>query len=1047
MNRTHFFLFLFFVSIFSPLGGFGQDVRFHDLSLADGLSQATITTFGQDQDGFMWIGTRDGLNRYDGFNFKVLKHSVSDSTTLSSNQVTTFMQSADKSIWIGTDFGLNKMNPETLESISYYRLFEDSTSLSSNKISSIAQDHEGTIWVGTDNGLNRMLDEKGTFHHYSITRDDESSLSSNVINDIYVDREGQVWIATDGGLNRYDPNTDSFQRFRIGFDIMYDLKSKKVSTLEAGGGDTLWVGTQSGLCFLNTQLESYFQLGRASIDDPTIQQRSIHDLCYDSNGDLWIGTSIGLYRVDGSTLEDLIIYRTSANDFYTLPNDYILNIFEDKSGLMWIGTQSAGISTLNEELPKFTTVNYVNKAGFQPGKNQIFDMCELDKNHLFIATGMGLAVFDLSSRTTEFLTENPDFTLGRIKTPVRSINMMGDSLFLIATDGSGLITYNWKTRAVEHFDVESEIALPTNRINQVIPDNKGNLWLATSGHGVLKINIDTKELTNFGFDISTPNSLRDNNVHAMAMSGDSILWVGTGSSGLYALDLKAEKYLEFNSNEGEANALLQEGINDLYVDQTGKLWIGTAGGGLKCIDKNGNIRTFDSQMGLDSDEVLSVLSDNEGRVWLSTNRGISVFNMASKTFRNFNEKDVRTRNTFNPRSSYRDSNGILYFGGTNGFGYFNVNGLEANTFVPPLVITRVQSLESDYQMNDRDKSGRMDTLHLNHDHAGFTIEFAALNFKQPYKNQYAYRLNGLFNAWRHIGNRRFATFINLDPGQYTFEVIGSNNDGVWNDDPALLKIIVHPAWWKTIWFQSLMAILVIAILYLFYRYKITAQQERNKELEQAVLVRTKEIAEERDTNAVLLREVHHRVKNNLQIIVSLLNLQLRFIEDKKLVNIFREVQNRVRSMSMIHQKMYQTKDLQSVDIEEYITDLSNNLLSTYNLEQEIEISFSINVNKFQSDTLTPLGLIINEVISNALKYAFVDGEKGKIFVSLSKIEGSRHYRMKIGDNGVGMDKSQFEDPSESFGTELISALVEQLNGTIIILDNEGTVYQIDFEDN
>lgn len=1046
MKNTRFYLFLFIVSVLRPVFGFGQDVRFHDLSLADGLSQATITTFGQDRDGFMWIGTRDGLNRYDGFNFNVLKHLVGDSTSLSSNQITAFMQSVDNSIWVGTDFGLNKMNPKTLEAEGYYRWLEDSTSLSSNKISALAQDLDGTIWVGTDNGLNKMLDEQGTFRHYTIQRDEESSLSSNVVNDIFVDKEGQVWVATDGGLNRYNPDTDSFQRFRIGFDIMYDLKSKKVSTLEAGGGDTLWVGTESGLYFLNTQLESYFQLGRAGINDPAIQQRSIHDLCYDSNGDLWIGTSIGLYRVNGATLEDLVIYRTSANDFYTLPNDYILNIFEDNSGLIWIGTQSAGISTLNEELPKFTTVNYVDKAGFQPGKNQIFDMCELDEDHLFIATGMGLAVFDLSSRTTEFLTENPEFTLGRIKTPVRSINIMGDSLFLIATDGVGLVTYNWNSREIEHFDVESEIPLPTNKINQVIPDKSGNVWLATSGSGVLKLNISTKEVTDFGFDISTPNSLRDNNVHSMAMTGDSILWVGTGSSGLYALDLKTEKYLEFNSTVSEATALLQDGINDLYVDEMGKLWIGTAGGGLKCIDINGDIRTFDSRMGLDSDEVLSVLSDKEGRIWLSTNRGISVFNMASKTFRNFNEQDVRTRNTFNPRSSYRDSKGMLYFGGTNGFGYFNVNGLKANSFIPPMVITGVQSLESDYQMKDRNQLGRIDTLHLNHDHAGFTIEFAALNFKQPYKNQYAYRLNGLFNAWRHIGNRRFATFINLDPGQYTFEVIGSNNDGVWNDNPALLQIIVHPAWWKTIWFQSLMAILVIALLYLFYRYKITAQQVRNKELEQAVEVRTKEIADERDTNAVLLREVHHRVKNNLQIIVSLLNLQLRFIEDKKLINIFREVQNRVRSMSMIHQKMYQTKDLQSVDIEEYITDLSNNLLSTYNLEQEIELIFSINVNKFQSDTLTPLGLIINEVISNALKYAFIDGQRGKIFVDLAKIEGQGKYRMKIGDNGVGMDKSQFENPSESFGTELITALVEQLSGTIILLDTEGTVYQIDFED-
>ncbi len=1050
MKFTRLYFILFLVLVLSGTAGFAQNVRFNAISLANGLSQSTVTCFEQDNDGFIWVGTRDGLNRYDGYNFATLKHQIGDSSSISGNVITAILQDSKDNIWVGTTFGLNKLDGKTLESKGYYRLIEDSSSLSSNGIRCIAEDASGQLWVGTDHGLNRMIDTDGGFQRYSIIADDTTSLANNIVNDIFIDKYDHLWVATDGGLNKYNQEEDNFSRLRSDFSDGRSVANNVITDIENGPGDTLWLGTQDGLNWVNI---ANFDISRSKPRARGLNLSGvvINTLLYDEKGDLWIGTPLGLNRVNGKNLRKLRVYKSSPNDFYTLPNDFVLSLHQDLSGMMWVGTQSAGIATLNEEMPKFSAISSVGTPGYDPLQNQIFDMCQIKKDQIWVGTGKGLAVYKHSNRRIKFLSNDKKNRLREIQNPVRSIKYVGDTIVWIGTDGGGLYSYHKKSEKLESYrtDAEGSFVIPSNRINQILPDKTGNLWLATSGHGVIFLDLANNQVRSFAVDLDDPSSLRDNNVNVLALQSDSILWIGTGNAGLYALNINSEKFTSYISGPIKTGNLPTKGINDLFVDQNDKLWVASSGGGLSYFDVERNkFYTYDNSHGLASNEVLSILSDDYGNLWMSTNRGISVFSLSGAKFRNFSEQDVLTKNTFYPRSSHRDRNGMLYFGGANGFGFFNALGLKANNFIPPIVITGTQSLNESTLNSPLDLAqSRHDTLNLEHDHSGFTLEFASLNFKQSGKNQYAYRLKGLFEKWKYTGTRRFATFLNLEPGNYVFEVIGSNNDGVWNEVPAKIVIIVRPALWQELWFQGILAIGFITLLFLFYRYKISSEQQRNKELEQAVEVRTKEIAQERDNNAILLREVHHRVKNNLQIIVSLLNLQKRFIENKKFGDVFSEVQDRVRSMSLIHQKMYQTADLQSVDIEEYITDLSNNLLSTYSLEQEIVLDVDVEVNRFKSDTLTPLGLLLNEVITNALKYAFKNNEKGRVFVNLFKLDKPRKYRLIIGDDGVGISPEQLADPTDSFGTELIGALVEQLNGTIVLLEEEpGTVYQIDFEE-
>ncbi len=1048
MNRFSPIAILF---LFIAQCAWSQSVQFNTLSLGQGLSQATVTDIAQDQDGFMWIGTRDGLNRYDGYSFLTLRADIADSASISNNTITALEVAGDSSIWVGTGFGLSKLDVNTLKFRNYYHWFEDPLAISSNKIKCIAEDGAGRIWVGTDNGLNRLDDPTGnTFKRYSIGVDDTLSLSNNVVNDIHIDRKGRLWVATDGGLNLYDPDRDNFKRYRQQFEDANSLSNNNLLCITEDEDGILWIGTRNGLNKFNPDLEIFTRYFSDVPKAGLLSSNIIKSLLFDRSGDLWIGTPSGLNRFF-SDVERSALYRSSTTDKDALPNDYITSLTMDRSGMIWIGSQSAGIATLDLEAPQFYTESFSDRADYEPEQNQIYDFLAIDSTTIWVATGSGVATYGLNDRKLDFLKSgDAPGQLVNLNTTVSCFATSTDSVRWIGTDGMGLFAHHLKGDSVVQYlaDSENPLSISNNRIADILPVGDRFIWIATLGGGLNRLERESGAFKTWRFSGSQPNSLKDNNVQTLAQIKPGVIWLGTGNAGLYRLDIARDELKNYVSVPGKPNSLPSNSINQLFVDSKGQLWVSTSGGGMAAFNATTETFTnYDTKKGLANNVVLAITSDQQDRLWVSTNGGISAFNRATETFRNYGDADILGKNTFNARSTTILDDGTIFFGGSNGFDYFDVAGLRENEFIPPVLITAFQLMDEKESASSADfVIGDKKQLELDYNHSGFSLEFAALNFKQSQKNQYAYRVKGLFSKWRYIGTRRFATFSNLNPGSYTFEVIGSNNDGFWNNEPATLQISVRPAFWQTLWFQAAAVIILLGLFYLFYRYQLASEKARNQSLEQAVKNRTKEISKERDTNAILIKEVHHRVKNNLQIIVSLLNLQSRFIEDSTLLNVFGEIQNRVRSMSLIHEKMYQTKDLKTVNIEEYITDLAESLLRTYRLGHQVELDVKIEVNSFNSDTLTPLGLIINEVISNSLKYAFEEDRQGCIFVRLSHMDGKR-YKLVIGDDGIGIPEEIDLDDTDSFGTELIGALTEQLNGKIMLLTNtKGVVYEVEFED-
>jgi len=1044
-NKTGVLIILSLFSIGQTL--FGQSVHFNTVSLKEGLSQNTITSMVQDDRGYIWMGTSDGLNRFDGYEFIVFRNSKGDSTTLSSSLISCLYLDTEGMLWVGTNVGLNRINPKTFETKSYFHWFEDSLSLSSNGIKCVGQDAEGNIWVGTDNGLNRMRSD-GSFARYEIAEGDTASLPGKEVRDILLDELGALWIATDGGLATYNSLSDSFRRYRYRFDEINSLSNNNVLCLGRGTNNQIWIGTRKGLNRLRTDSISFTRYSTDFPEKDFLSSDIILSVLEDDNGDVWVGTPTGLNKVSPEE-ESSVAFRYRPNELNSLPNDYILSLLLDHSGVIWVGTQSAGVATLDREAPQFNSVTYSDYQGYEPEQNRIYGFSQAGDTAIWVASGKGINLFNPFSGESIFSLEKQNHPISRDDFSALAVKEVDDSLIYIGTAEKGFWQYNAQRDELKKYTVNSQdsLSITSNRITKIVTDASGDLWLGSAGGGLIFFDSYAETFRSFRFNGEDPNSIRDNNIISLNADDDGKLYVGTGNAGLYILDTRTKKFIKRYHLNDSKQTIPDNTIYSIMVEKEGIVWLGTNGEGLARVNTvTDSVKVFNRKDGLANQVVKGIAKDVFDIIWLSTNAGVSAFNERTNTFRNYTEEAVLGKNAFIQGSYFRDNEGVIYFGGANGFDYFNSIGLRENKYVPKVSIVGYNL----YTAEGGDTLQRMnynvgDTLRINPQYTGVSFTFSALSFKQPEKNQYAYRLKGVFDDWQYSGTRRYVSFSTLTPGTYSFEVIASNNDGTWSTEPARMTLIVNASIWESTWFKIAVVLVVLAILLLINRYQIESEKARRKVLEHAVSVRTKEIAKERDTNVVLLREVHHRVKNNLQIIVSLLSLQSNHIKDRGMLNVFSEIQNRVRSMSLIHQKMYKTKNLASVNLKEYLLDLSKNLLDTYRVGQVVELEMDISVSKFSADTLTPLGLIINEIISNSLKYAFPDGQDGVISVSLHQVN-EKKFRLIIGDNGVGFPEN-FKEDQDSFGSELIEALTEQLNGTLKVRDDlKGAFYQLDFED-
>lgn len=858
-------LFNFFVLLYTNGQGLNPNLRFGRISVEEDLSNPKVYCTYQDSQGFLWFGTEDGLNKYDGYNFDVSKYNPTDNKAISNNIVRCIFEDSKQNLLIGTDNGLNIYNRSNASFGRFQNNPEDKTSLSNDIISSIAEDKNGVIWIGTSDGLNTFNPTTGKFSLVPGISADPNSLSSNAISALLLDDNGILWVGTvSDGLNAFNTSTKKSTRFVHENGNTNSISENEITCLAKDKTGNIWAGTvNGGANVINPQSKkvTHYTLENG------LSSNSVFSILQDKNGNFWIGTlGGGLISIDHNTGKK-VNYTHNAQNSESLSNNKIWNLFEDNAGTIWIGT-SEGLSFYNRTLAKFDTYQ---ANPFSGGNNSVFSVFEDSKGNIWTGIlGGGLNVFD--RKEGRFVNEK----FASLSHPLLRFN----NVFAIAEDPfgvlwlgttDGLLSYDKTNGNVKQYkNIPSEKnSLSNNYIRSIYVDNSGILWIGTHGGGLNAFHPKTDKFSVFKNNPADPTSLSNDVVMNVSEDSKGILWIATYGGGLNRFERKSGKFKSFQNDINNPASINSNFIHSIYEDAKGSLWIGTYGGGINLMkDEGKKFLHFTENDGLPNNIINGISPDTKGNLWISTNSGVCKFiprSLESKivaSTRIYNTQDG-LQNKFNENANFTGSKGWLYFGGNQGLNAFHPDSINDNKVIPPVVITKFYLFEKPARMDTLITNER--TLKLNYKQNFFTFEFAGLNFLLPKKNRYAYKMEGLNDEWIEFGTRRYVTFTNVDPDHYVFKVKACNNDGVWNEEGISIDITITPPFWKTWWFTGLSALTITLLIFAYIRIRTNTLVKQNVLLEEKVHVRTHELQEK---NVELTKTMDNLKSTQTQLIQS-----------------------------------------------------------------------------------------------------------------------------------------------------------------------------------
>jgi len=765
-----------------------ENILFDHLTVKEGLSQGSAICMFQDSRGFMWFGTQDGLNRFDGYEFKVYKHDPANPATVNDNFIISIGEDSSHTLWIGTvnQTILSRFDRAT-ETFSHVPL--DSVNLAGARISeshSSYTDPAGVQWKGSvGKGLRRTDPRNGKTTVFTHNAADPGSLLDDRVYSVLGDHTGTVWIATRAGLDRFDPKTERFVHYRHD-----DANPRSLSN------NYVW---------------------------PLLEDRK---------GNLWVGSYLGgLNRFDRAS-ETFTRYVHDESNPRSLGGDQIYSLYQDSSGMIWVGLQDHGIDRFHPDLSHFTHI-----LRDQTKKNSLADnnVLSLRVDHagaVWIGTAVGLNRWDRRNGTFTLFKHDPANPRSIADDQVQTMLEDRSGTLWLGTLSSGLDRFDAASGTFTHYknDPSDPASLSDNRVYALCEDRSGALWVGTYGTGLCRLDRKTGKFTRFLHADSIPASLGAAGAWALLEDQGGTLWVGTYGGGLNRYDPRTGTFTQFLHNDANLKSLSDDAVLSLFEDRSGKLWVGTMNG-LNRFDAD-SFRVYSEKDGLVNATILGILEDDAGHLWMSTNKGVSRLDPRTGAVSNYNYSDGLQGNEFSQGAYAKDSrSGELFFGGANGFNLFRPEELRENPYVPPVVFSAFNRYNTDDEAGTPIAELGIDTkqeitLTYKDNVANFT--FAALNFYNTFKNRYAYRLEGYSENWIQLGTDRKATFTNLDAGTYLLRVKGSNNDGRWNETGAALRLIVTPPWWRTTWAYSIYGVLLIGFLYSVRKVEIDRREQKAK---------------------------------------------------------------------------------------------------------------------------------------------------------------------------------------------------------------------------
>jgi ligand-binding sensor domain-containing protein len=1012
-----------------------QTYQFSELiNSADGLSQSTVNCIVQDEDGFLWIGTQDGLNQYDGYNFTYYFNQPGDSTSLSDNYITSLCLAPDGSIWAGTmSGGLNHLDKKTGRFSRYQNLNKKGNSISDNTIWTIAADKDGNIYAGTTRGLN-IVSPDGNIKSFT---PENSEISSHMITSLFVDDKDLVWIGTNKGLASYHKSSGSFSTIEIKATGV-DLSNNTIWSINKDDNQHIICGSNKGLLQTINNTTALLLPG-------TEELSTIWSLFPIAKNKIWCGTRNGLICFDKKTrVKKPVVIDANVNE-NTITNTW--SILKDHSGLLWAGSDE-GLLKFEPTQNTFKILNEdKNEKIFLSGQS-VNSILVDSENTLWIGTdGQGLN--QLKSRLQQFeVLNHSKINLNSIPGD-RIWALLEDSegIIWIGTYGNGLCSYDKKQNSFKRYPSGNKKNQVSNtRILALYEDLNGNIWIGTRGGGISLLNKKTDEIQVFKNNPNDPSSLPSNTILSIAGDKSGNIWIGNYKGGLSRFDQVEKSFINYQHSEDHPSSISNDNVWCILADHQNRLWLGTQGG-LNCVDLNDPEMKFHhltTDEGLPGNTVFGLEHDMHGNIWMSTFRGIAQLNISRikeltvcwekqeefnpdpfhPIIESFSVHDGIHGNEFNQGAYFKDQKGFIYFGGLLGMTYFHPDSLKKSNYDPTIKLTGFKVFNKDVQINPElindsqkiSKNGNtylipqkisyLENLDLSYRESVFSFSFASLDLTNPDQNHYAYIMEGFEENWNYVKNQTQATYTNLDPGEYTFRVKGSNADGVWSPKEAKLNIYIKPPFWQTNWFYVVSGLTFLLILFFTIRQILISQKRKAQAEKEKIELQLKTIKNQIDP---------HFAFNAINMIGSLVYKN----DPDTVYDYFSKFAKLIRSTLQDSAKIARPLMDEIEFVKSYIEIQKTRFKEKFDYEIKLDEAIDLNIHVPK--------MIIQTYSENAIKHGLMHKKsKGNLIIDIA--QQNSQIKITVTDDGIGRKQaSLLSKSSTGKGMMIVSQIFGMYN--------------------
>lgn len=1055
-------LYLFLILFTSS--SFAQQVKFKQLTMEDGLSNNKVYTVIQDRNGFIWFGTSDGLNRYDGYSFKIYRNDSEDSNSIADNNIESLLEDSKGNIWIGTKAGILSKYDPSLENFTHWNLNAESSI--SNSIKTIYEDRKGNIWIGSYiDGLYRLNSSNFAIDHWKADPINTKSLSNNFILSIIEDNSGKILIGTYEGLNIFNPELPQkgFNNYFHEPDNPSSISDNHIWELSKSLIDSniIWLGTDKDLTRYNSSKKTFEKIDISNRNNLVHGRgcgRIIEEIIAEEKI-IWTDSYSGLLRINLSSGETKRFLH-DKNNRLSLINNQINKLFRDRSGVLWITTQN-GVSyiTTKSQLFNSVNINYMDddENSLLMNKN-ITAISKFDDNKIWIGTTDGLYLLaDLNSHPR--LRKLSKFDGSHIW----SILSKNKDEIWIRSYGTGLRQVNSTKNSITNIDINtnSKILQSIYQSKALLEDSNKNIWVGYWGQGITKINYKDGTITKWLNEQGDSNSLSHNDVWTITEDRFGRIWIGTQGGGLNLFEDRDKGIFKSWLSDEKIKQKLNSNIYSLFTssknvdinDLVTILWIGTSEGlvrleinnkdntNIDVYDFDIRISNYSKKNGLKDNTVNSITEDDNGNLWLGTNSGISFFDIQKKSFANFTTEDGINGTMMNPESVLKLDSGLLLFGSSGGLNIFNPANIKLSSYKPKLVISDFKIFNNSVKIGNnsplRKSVQTLEEISLSYNQNVFSFEFVALDYNSAKSIQYNYMMEGFDKDWSNSGGRRFVSYTNLNPGNYIFKVKATNADGIWNAGSKSISILIKPPFWQTWWFRSTAVFLFLFGIYFTVNKRISKlEQDRlsEEEFSQRLLE-----SEERERERIAAG-LHDSLGQNLLVIKNraLLGLKSDKVDFPKdqLSEISDSATLAIDEVRHIAYNLHPYQ-LSRLGLTKAIQSIISNIKETTKIvfKEDIDNIDSI----FSGEKEIHIYRIAQELINNIVKHS----EATNAIMKISK--GNKRISVKIVDNGKGFDQhliSSNKKKSGGFGFQNINKRVNLLNGKLIINSVKGTEVNI-----